>query len=142
MSGYYKSTNGEPVGFGSTGTLTAREAAGLALDRGGFYATANDVRAGRRSIAWAIEHAQRSKLRRDRRGQIAADECIVALRNLPEPPSSVIESKTERHGMVPGSHERPVGPECRCGAVWDRWNDCRAAESKTEKKEGGNAPEE
>ena len=26
------------------------------------------------------------------------------------------------HGMIPGSHERPDGPECRCGAAWDRWN--------------------
>lgn len=23
-----------------------------------------------------------------------------------------------RHGMLPGSHERRDGPECRCGAVW------------------------
>jgi len=25
--------------------------------------------------------------------------------------------------MMPGSHERGYGPECRCGANWDRWND-------------------
>lgn len=25
------------------------------------------------------------------------------------------------HDMLPGSHERPGGPECRCGAAWDRW---------------------
>lgn len=29
-----------------------------------------------------------------------------------------------RHGMVPGSHERMNGPECRCGGwAWDAWND-------------------
>ena len=22
------------------------------------------------------------------------------------------------HQMVPGSHERPFGPECQCGATW------------------------
>lgn len=27
------------------------------------------------------------------------------------------------HRMLPGSHERPRGPECRCGAEWDYWND-------------------
>ena len=27
------------------------------------------------------------------------------------------------HGMIPGSHERGGGAECRCGAQWDRWND-------------------
>lgn len=32
------------------------------------------------------------------------------------------------HGMLPGSHERPCGPECRCGKPWDRWNDrCSSA---------------
>lgn len=25
------------------------------------------------------------------------------------------------HGMIPGSHERGNGPECRCGAGWDRY---------------------
>lgn len=32
-------------------------------------------------------------------------------------------SAADNHGMIPGSHERPGGPECRCGADWDRWND-------------------
>ena len=27
------------------------------------------------------------------------------------------------HGMLGGSHERPGGPECRCGADWDWFND-------------------
>ncbi|MDB4928305.1 MAG: hypothetical protein JWM10_789 [Myxococcaceae bacterium] len=27
------------------------------------------------------------------------------------------------HGMIPGSHERPDGPECRCGRAWLRWDD-------------------
>jgi hypothetical protein len=27
------------------------------------------------------------------------------------------------HGMIPGSHERGGGAECRCGGQWDRWND-------------------
>jgi hypothetical protein len=27
------------------------------------------------------------------------------------------------HGMLPGSHERGGGAECRCGSQWDRWND-------------------
>lgn len=36
------------------------------------------------------------------------------------------------HGMVPGSHERLGGPECRCGATWDRWNDrCTTAAETT-----------
>ncbi|AKU45073.1 hypothetical protein QUICO_100 [Mycobacterium phage Quico] len=26
------------------------------------------------------------------------------------------------HFMIPGSHERLSGPECHCGAGWDRWN--------------------
>ena len=26
------------------------------------------------------------------------------------------------HGMLPGSHERSGGPECRCGAVWFYWD--------------------
>lgn len=25
------------------------------------------------------------------------------------------------HRMIAGSHERPRGPECRCGADWDAW---------------------
>lgn len=25
------------------------------------------------------------------------------------------------HGMIPGSHERWSGPQCRCGADWDWW---------------------
>ena len=29
----------------------------------------------------------------------------------------------QAHFMLPGSHERPGGPECRCGSVWDRLND-------------------
>ena len=28
----------------------------------------------------------------------------------------------EGHRMAAGSHERPGGPECRCGAPWDRWS--------------------
>lgn len=31
--------------------------------------------------------------------------------------------ETVVHRMLPGSHERPGGPECRCGAEWDWWND-------------------
>lgn len=27
------------------------------------------------------------------------------------------------HGMVPGSHERMGGPECRCGRRWSRWDE-------------------
>lgn len=34
-----------------------------------------------------------------------------------------------RHGMLPGSHERPGGAECRCGAPWDRRYD--TCENKT-----------
>jgi hypothetical protein len=42
-------------------------------------------------------------------------------------------SKPVVHAMIPGSHERGHGAECRCGASWDRWNDeCvkRAGEMK------------
>jgi hypothetical protein len=36
-------------------------------------------------------------------------------------------NRTPDHGMVPGSHERPGGAECRCGEPWSRWDDaCRA----------------
>ena len=28
-----------------------------------------------------------------------------------------------RHQMLPGSHEWPGTPTCRCGATYDRWND-------------------
>lgn len=32
------------------------------------------------------------------------------------------ENQAEKHGMVPGSHERsPNGPTCLCGASWDYW---------------------
>jgi hypothetical protein len=27
------------------------------------------------------------------------------------------------HGMLPGTHERPGGAECRCGMPWDFWNE-------------------
>lgn len=35
------------------------------------------------------------------------------------------------HRMLPGSHERAGGPECRCGAPWDRVNDRCAAPAQT-----------
>lgn len=31
------------------------------------------------------------------------------------------------HGMIAGSHERPAGPECRCGAQWSRADNLCAA---------------
>jgi hypothetical protein len=27
------------------------------------------------------------------------------------------------HGMIPGSHERLGGAECRCGAEWSVWEE-------------------
>jgi hypothetical protein len=36
-------------------------------------------------------------------------------------------SAPQNHRMVSGSHERPGGAECLCGAAWDRWNDECAA---------------
>jgi hypothetical protein len=30
----------------------------------------------------------------------------------------VSQHEQDVHGMVPGSHERADGPECRCGALW------------------------
>lgn len=37
------------------------------------------------------------------------------------------------HFMLPGSHERPAGAECRCGSDWDRWNDrCCSPEAARE----------
>lgn len=37
-----------------------------------------------------------------------------------------------QHGMVPGSHERSNGPECRCGGAWNRWDDkCAKQEAAT-----------
>lgn len=38
------------------------------------------------------------------------------------------------HRMLAGSHERPRGPECRCGAEWDYWND-RCATTATDPAE-------
>lgn len=39
------------------------------------------------------------------------------------------------HWMLPGSHERMDGPECRCGAAWSWWDDCCVTELDR-KKEG------
>ena len=37
---------------------------------------------------------------------------------------------SDAHGMLPGSHERPSDPECRCGARWSYWLDeCDAKEN-------------
>lgn len=37
------------------------------------------------------------------------------------------------HFMLPGSHERRRGAECRCGHDWDRWNDrCCSPEAARE----------
>jgi hypothetical protein len=36
-----------------------------------------------------------------------------------------------KHGMLPGSHERHGGPECRCGAAWLYFEDRCAASAKT-----------
>jgi len=33
------------------------------------------------------------------------------------------DQSSQQHYMLPGSHERAGGPECRCGWGWDRWND-------------------
>ena len=33
------------------------------------------------------------------------------------------------HRMLGGSHESRFGPECRCGAEWDWWNDRCTSES-------------
>lgn len=30
---------------------------------------------------------------------------------------------TATHSMLPGTHERPGGVECRCGMPWDFWNE-------------------
>lgn len=38
--------------------------------------------------------------------------------------------RDEPHFMLPGSHERAGGPECRCGSGWDRWNDMCATGAK------------
>lgn len=35
------------------------------------------------------------------------------------------------HRMIGGSHERPTGPECRCGAEWDYWGDTCTAETRS-----------
>lgn len=32
-------------------------------------------------------------------------------------------SEVKTHRMLPGSHERPSGPECLCGAFWDYYDD-------------------
>lgn len=37
-------------------------------------------------------------------------------------------AQPEAHGMIPGSHERAGGPECRCGVAWNRWADRCAAQ--------------
>lgn len=42
--------------------------------------------------------------------------------------TSITDSRPA-HGMLPGSHERPGGAQCRCGASWDRRFD--TCENKT-----------
>lgn len=38
----------------------------------------------------------------------------------------------DEHYMLPGSHERATGAECRCGWAWDRWNDrCTSQTERT-----------
>ena len=39
---------------------------------------------------------------------------------------------TDDHRMIPGSHERLNGPECRCGSAWDWWNDCCFSQARAE----------
>lgn len=34
------------------------------------------------------------------------------------------------HGMIPGTHERPGGTECRCGQPWSRWDDMCLSQHK------------
>lgn len=36
---------------------------------------------------------------------------------------TAVAEQSDEHRMIGGSHERPGGPECRCGAGWDWWND-------------------
>ena len=43
--------------------------------------------------------------------------------------------KPGEHGMLPGSHEERYGPQCRCGAEWDWWNDKCTRATTTEKGE-------
>lgn len=41
-----------------------------------------------------------------------------------------------KHGMLAGSHERPSGPKCRCGAEWDWFNDHCTSVERTNQQEG------
>lgn len=54
------------------------------LRQAGFPAAALDVLAGRRSIAWAVEHVKRSIPRRNEVGQALAREILPDLRRLAE----------------------------------------------------------
>ncbi|MFT4281196.1 hypothetical protein [Microbacterium sp.] len=47
----------------------------------------------------------------------AADWIEAALAAAPDH-----QAEAETHGMLPGSHERGGGAECRCGMPWDYWN--------------------
>jgi hypothetical protein len=40
------------------------------------------------------------------------------------------------HGMIPGSHERGGGAECRCGAEWSRWAGHCAAVAGPQRDQG------
>lgn len=43
-----------------------------------------------------------------------------------------IIGENKAHAMLPGSHERRSGPECRCGSGWDKWNEkCRSQQQTT-----------
>lgn len=36
------------------------------------------------------------------------------------------------HYVIPGSHERRGGPECRCGSPWDWWHDRCFSQARVE----------
>lgn len=37
--------------------------------------------------------------------------------------TGIPESQAAIHRMIPGTHEWPRTPECRCGKPWDYWDD-------------------
>jgi hypothetical protein len=49
-----------------------------------------------------------------------------------ESEDALVDAEGRKHGMIPGSHERAGGPECRCGAAWLYFEDrCAQAAKET-----------
>lgn len=68
-----------------------------------------------------LERVRQDNLRLERQVRLLDEQARRAVPDTGRP-------AVQRHRMLPGSHERPGGAECSCGAAWDRWGEtCVAA---------------